>query len=253
LGMSDTSYAWTDEFATNCAIDRAPIEKVFGPDFLRRANCAGSLLTTATDYARFLSAILDGKGLPGRLRDEMLRPQASIAGRALFGSPADTGPAAAAGAAPSWCLGWGAFASRAGAARFHVGYDSPEYENYAALYLDRKIGLVVLTSGGRGPNSAVPHFVEAAIGNNDTPFAWAGYGQHPQSPSSAADQEQPDGLQAWLRSGTLHFSSNWPGGLGQNDIYRVRRVGRRWAAPACRDRMSPVVTARTGCRGGAAW
>ena len=200
LGMNDTSYAWTDEFATNCAIDRAPIEKVFGPDFLRRANCAGSLLTTATDYARFLSAILDGKGLPGRLRDEMLRPQASIAGRALFGSPADTGPAAAAGAAPSWCLGWGAFASRAGAARFHVGYDSPEYENYAALYLDRKIGLVVLTSGGRGPNSAVPHFVEAAIGNNDTPFAWAGYGPHPQSPSSAADQEQPDGLQGWLRS-----------------------------------------------------
>jgi CubicO group peptidase (beta-lactamase class C family) len=182
LGMNDTSYAWTDRFAANCAIDRAPIEKVFGRDFLRQANCAGSLLTTATDYARFLGAILDGKGLPGRLRDEMLRPQASIAGPALFGPPADTGPAAAAGAAPSWCLGWGAFASRAGAARFHVGYDSPEYDNYAALYLDRKIGLVVLTSGGRGPNSAVPHLVEAAIGNNDTPFVWAGYGEPARRP-----------------------------------------------------------------------
>ncbi len=191
LGMTDTSYAWRDEFATNCAIDRAPIEKVFGPGFLGRANCAGSLLTTATDYARFLSAVLNGKWLPGRLRDEMLRPQASIAGPALFGPPAATGPAAATGADPSWCLGWGAFASRAGAARFHVGYDSPEYENYAVLYLDRKIGLVVLTSGGRGPNSAVPHFVEAAIGNNDTPFAWAGYGPPPQSPTSAADPDQP--------------------------------------------------------------
>lgn len=33
------------------------------------------------------------------------------------------------------------------------------------------------------------------------------------------------------RSGTLYFSSNRPGGLGQSDIYRVRRLAGRWAAP----------------------
>ena len=33
------------------------------------------------------------------------------------------------------------------------------------------------------------------------------------------------------RSGTLYFSSNRPGGLGQNDIYRVRRVDGRWGTP----------------------
>ena len=33
------------------------------------------------------------------------------------------------------------------------------------------------------------------------------------------------------RSGTLCFSSNRPGGLGQNDIYRVRRIKGRWTTP----------------------
>ena len=41
--------------------------------------------------------------------------------------------------------------------------------------------------------------------------------------------EGPVGLVS--RSGTLYFSSNRPGGLGQHDIYRSRRVDGRWTAP----------------------
>jgi CubicO group peptidase (beta-lactamase class C family) len=175
LGMTSTSYSWRDEYARNCAIDRAPIEKMFGPDFLRMPNCAGSLLTTAADYGRFLGAVLAGKGLPGRWRDEMLRPQTVIMSKGLFGPPAAAAVATGSDASPFWCLGWGGFTSSAGSVRFHVGYDSPEYENYAVLYLERALGLVVMTGGGRGPKSAVPVFVEAVLGPNDTPFAWAGY------------------------------------------------------------------------------
>jgi len=175
LGMTSTTYSWRDELAQNCAIDKASIEKVFGPGFLKLPNAAGSLLTTASDYGRFLSAVLAGTGLPGRLRDQMLRPQVSIAGDGLFGPPVPAGPVTGAEPDHFWCLGWGGFRGAAGAARFHVGYDSPEYENYAAVYLEKGLGLVVLTSGGRGPTSAVPVFVEAVLGPNDTPFSWAGY------------------------------------------------------------------------------
>jgi hypothetical protein len=33
------------------------------------------------------------------------------------------------------------------------------------------------------------------------------------------------------REGTLYFSSNRPGGLGENDVYRARRVNGQWTAP----------------------
>jgi len=175
LGMTSTSYAWRDEYAGNCVIDRAPIEKMFGAEFLKLPNAAGSLLTTAADYGRFLGAVLAGTGLPGRWRDEMLRPQAVLTGERLFGPAVRAGAATGTRPSPFWCLGWGGFRSDAGAARFHVGYDSPEYENYAVIYLEKDLSLVVLTGGGSGPKSAVPVFVEAILGPNDTPFGWMGY------------------------------------------------------------------------------
>jgi len=175
LGMANSSYAWRDGYAENCAVDRVPIEKVFGREFLTIPNCAGSLLTTATDYGRFLGAVLAGKGLPGRCRDEMLRPQTVIAGKQLFGPAVPAGPATDRVSGLFWCLGWGGFWSDAGVARFHVGYDSPEYENYTVIYPRKNIGVVVLTSGGRGPDSASPPFVKALIGDSDTPFRWMGY------------------------------------------------------------------------------
>ena len=40
LGMTDTSYRWREACAGNCAIERGPIEKMFGPGFLGVANAA---------------------------------------------------------------------------------------------------------------------------------------------------------------------------------------------------------------------
>ena len=175
LGMTRTSYVWQDEYAGNCAIDRAPIEKIFGKRFLSVPNSAGSLLTTAADYGRFLSAVLTGRGLPSRWREEMLRPQTVVAVEQLFGPAVAAAPATGREGSPFWCLGWGGFQDSAGTTRFHVGFDSPEYDNYATIYPGKTTGLVVLTSGGRGPASASPVFVKALIGDTDTPFRWMGY------------------------------------------------------------------------------
>ncbi len=67
-------------------------------------------------------------------------------------------------------------------------------------------------------------------GDSWGPAEWLG----PEINSPAAADYYP----TLTRDGTLYFSSNRPGGLGENDIYRARRVGGRWAPP---ENLGPVV------------
>jgi CubicO group peptidase (beta-lactamase class C family) len=174
LGMRHTSWVWQDSFASNLAFDRQPIDEFFGPGFLARAIAAGSLLTTASDYARFLGAVLAGTGLSHDLRDEMLRPQIAISSEALFGGPpAEVKPAVEVAGLPTWALGWGGFAVGGIPARFHVGYEE-QFDNYTVLYPSLPLGLVVLTSGQR-PQAVCPELVRAILGETADPFGWMGY------------------------------------------------------------------------------
>lgn len=174
LGMRHTSWVWQDGFASNLAFDRIPIDEAFGPGFLARAIAAGSLLTTASDYARFLSAVLAGTGLSRGLRDEMLRSQIAISSEALFGPPAKVKTVVEVAGLPTWALGWGGFNAGGIPARFHVGYEG-QFENYTVLYPSLPLGLVVLTSGGQGPQAVSPELVRAVLGETADPFGWMGY------------------------------------------------------------------------------
>ena len=174
LGMRHTSWVWQDGFDSNLAFDRRPIDEFFGPGFLERANAAGSLLTTASDYARFLGAVLAGIGLSLDLCDEMLRPQIAISSEALFGPPAEVKPVAEVAGLPTWALGWGGFAAGEIPARFHIGYEE-QFENYTLLYPSLNLGLVVLTSGGQRLQAVSPELVRAVLGETADPFEWMGY------------------------------------------------------------------------------
>lgn len=48
-----------------------------------RANVAGSLITNAADYARFLVALMEGGGLGETTRAAMITPQVRISSRSL--------------------------------------------------------------------------------------------------------------------------------------------------------------------------
>ncbi len=71
LGMSRSSMVWEDKMEPRMTAGHS----VYGApaDFRKRTNptAAASLYTTAGDYARFVSAVMNGKGLSPRLRQEM--------------------------------------------------------------------------------------------------------------------------------------------------------------------------------------
>src|SRR5512136_401511 len=177
LGMTRTSYVWQKAFQT----DVAQAHDQFGRTqrllqlALRRSrsDAAGSMVTTAGDYARLLTAILNATGKQKATMDEMLRSQIAISSEQMFGPGAWQQSNKYQPIGLSWALGWGRFDSEQGRAFFHTGHDLG-YQNYTVTYPDKGIGIVLLSNSDNF-ESVAAELVQAAIGDVYTPFGWLGY------------------------------------------------------------------------------
>jgi CubicO group peptidase (beta-lactamase class C family) len=101
-----------------------------------RAMAASSLVTTAEDYARFLSLACKGQGLSRSLYDDSVRPQSAVPpGESPFPT--------------SYGLGW-LIADLGGTTL--VGHDgnNDQYRAFAGFVRESREGVVVLTNGANG-------------------------------------------------------------------------------------------------------
>ena len=144
FGMTRSGYVWTEAIGTN----QAGAHDKDGTPFSRRKSTAvdvarygsaGSLLTTAGDYAKFLIEVMapkppDAFRLNDASRTEMLRPQIAVPE-----SPIPT----------EWALGWQVWRLEKGQAIAHGGDDSG-FHSLSAFFPARRSGFVVLTNGDGG-------------------------------------------------------------------------------------------------------
>lgn len=100
------------------------------------AMAASSLVTTAGDYARFLSHVCRRQDLRSETYDEMLRPQSDL--------PADASPMTA-----RYALGWLSMATPEGELLGHGG-NNDEYRAFAGFLRDSGDGIVILSNGANG-------------------------------------------------------------------------------------------------------
>lgn len=174
LGMVNTSYLWERRFNDRFAVDLNSELRPLIEESREQANVAGSLITNATDYARFLLAVMEGRGLLETTRTAIVTPQERITSRSLFSAPAtDTGAAQSLGL--SWTVGWGRLeSSRGGPALFHVGREEG-CEAYAVIFPERRTGFVVLSLSPVTSTFTAP-LVDALIGGGSEPLDWLEYG-----------------------------------------------------------------------------
>jgi CubicO group peptidase (beta-lactamase class C family) len=144
FGMTSSGYAWTPAMQRALATphDTAgrPLPKTPpSTPAIARYGSAGALMTTATDYARFLIEVMQPKPaddyhLDEASRNEMLKPQIE------------------AGASPirtSWALGWQIWHLDQGNVVAHGG-DFDGWHSQSAFSPERKTGFVILTNGEGG-------------------------------------------------------------------------------------------------------
>jgi CubicO group peptidase (beta-lactamase class C family) len=158
LGMSRSS------FVTPTGENRAAAHTDAGTPLRRRpdtaeANAAASLRTTATDYARFLSAALRGARLKPETAARMTAPQVQLDPACMRCTERI---ATVRSEAVAWGLGWGLEHGSEGRGIWHWG-DNPGFKSYVAASLGARRGVVFFTNSDAGL-SLRNRLVEIALG-----------------------------------------------------------------------------------------
>jgi len=159
FGMTSSGYVWTEAMGKKMARPHdkngapLPIRKSSAVDVARYGS-AGSLVTTATDYAKFLIEVMDPKPadnyrLNAASRTEMLRPQVDIPGAPVK---------------MSWALGWQIWHLDKGDITAHGG-DIDGFHSEAAFSTTRKSGFVILTNGENGGEMIMSRLLSDLIGH----------------------------------------------------------------------------------------
>ncbi|WP_336515034.1 serine hydrolase domain-containing protein [Pollutibacter soli] len=140
LGMTRSGYIWRKSFEPDFGVphnDDGDAEENYFPE---SANLAASLQTTASDYAKFLIALMNSRNLSANVYKEMFTPQPLArmqkTGDELF-----------------WALGLASQHTKEGLAFWQWG-DNGNWKAFVMIYPDRKEGLVYFTNSTRGMDAA---------------------------------------------------------------------------------------------------
>jgi len=137
LGMSQSSYVWTEAYDDESATGHDLSGDVVPKRTPREGHAAATLHTTALDYARFLAAVLKGEGLSPALYEEMLEPQSQ---KWNDDAPVEH---------VYWGLGWGLQQTARGTAIWHWG-DNGVFRAFVIGYPAEDAGLVYFANSENG-------------------------------------------------------------------------------------------------------
>lgn len=173
FNMPHTSYQWQPihekDFALGYTVSGVALKRYN----TRPINAAGSMETTIADYSRFISAVLQGKGLTPKAKQEMLSPQIPILTRRQFPSLNNDTTSENKKVQLSYGLGWGLLRSPYGWAFFKEGHDDG-WEHYNISFPDKKTSIIIMTNSSNG-ESIFKEMLEEIIGDTYTPWQWEGY------------------------------------------------------------------------------
>ena len=160
LGMARSGYTWEERFATDAAVGHGGGRIPRAPARPSAARAPSSLHTTASDYARFVAAIVEGTGLSDEMLREMGRAQARM-------SPA-----------VAWGLGWALEEAESPPALWHWGDNSNTgFTAFVMISRSRGDGVIWLANSATGLSLAEP-LLEMTLRGVPSRMESLGYERH---------------------------------------------------------------------------
>jgi len=164
LGMTETSYIWKPQWTEHATAGYRSDGSSLPLFHNDTGNAAGSLNTTPRDYARFVEAVLAGRGLkPATLR-AMETPQVALDPTCFVCT--DKAPAKLA-TDLFWGLGWGIETTASGKFIWHWG-DNGVYKALVVADVNRKSAIIMMANSEYGL-SVAQDIIQDAFGKGDHP------------------------------------------------------------------------------------
>jgi len=181
FGMTRTSMVWQERFESDFANGYDEYGRSVGAHRWKNADAAGSMQTTVADLARFMKAVMEGRGLRAKAREQMLSAQIQIVSKHQFPT---LDPETTEENRPirlSYGLGWGLYWTPYGEAFFKEGHDDG-WRNYTVGFDKLKSGIVILTNSGNG-EGIFKELLETLLNDTFTPIEWEGYTPYDKRPA----------------------------------------------------------------------
>jgi CubicO group peptidase (beta-lactamase class C family) len=173
LGMKRTSMVSERRFEDDLANGYDEWGRSLGPQQRKRADAAGSLQTTLSDFALFIQAVARGQLLRKNTRAQMLSPRIRISSKHQFPTLESLTTEANSAIHLSYGLGWGLYDTAYGRAFFKEGHDDG-FRHYTVIFDRPKTGIVIMTNSSNG-EGIFKELLETILKDTFTPIEWEGY------------------------------------------------------------------------------
>jgi CubicO group peptidase (beta-lactamase class C family) len=180
LGMTRTSMTWEERFESDYANGYDEYGRSIGPERRPKADAAGSMQSTPRDFAQFMVAMMNGKGLQPKTRELMLSPQIQILAKHQFPTMENIATDENRAIRLSYGLGWGLYWTPYGKAFFKEGHEVG-WRNYTVCFDQPKTGILIMTNSANG-EGMFKGLLETLLKNRYTPIEWEGYTPYDKLP-----------------------------------------------------------------------
>ena len=173
LQMKNSSYEWQPRFQNDFAYGHMKNGETYKKDIDNEPRGGSTLETTASDYIKFLTAILNQEILTEASYEEIFSPQIRIHSLKNFGPDAKLSTNKYDSIQLSYGLGWVYLKTPHGKAVSKGGHGDG-FQHYSILFPESGKGILIMTNSDNG-ESIYKELLEYTMADTYTPWEWSNY------------------------------------------------------------------------------